>query len=265
MAAGVVIFCEVLLLVLPAVSVVPHLSSIDDLKRIGSGQSASKQALMLLHWFAHTVDISNGVIYLTFNPNSDFGSHHYGNYDGLLPTLYYNANHYYTVGNIHQDKNHQLPNHIRRPPTLDLTGNSARIIFRVQGWNSGRYSGQVIDEVYITQHQGHAGSDYDPRHTYRITTGLLRQIRNFPMNGNDNSLRNLRDQYRPNIVDDELRTLQWQWRDLAALGLLFIVLQRTVNQESRTDTDCCCCFKIFLLVLVVLFAFFLFRSVFCSV
>uniref|UniRef100_A0A672H398 Uncharacterized protein n=1 Tax=Salarias fasciatus TaxID=181472 RepID=A0A672H398_SALFA len=141
---------------------------------VGFGRSVPKQGLLLLHWFANIIDFKYDAICLTFDPNNDFGSHHYGNYDDLLPTNRYR---YYTVGNIHKDTQQPLPDHIINPRTSDLGGNSARIIFSVRVQNVGRQSRQVIDEVYLTQHHGYEGSDYDGRHMYRITANLLRQIR----------------------------------------------------------------------------------------
>jgi len=59
------------------------LKSISDLKNINFGQSVPKHSLLLLHWFANTVNIDeNNVINLTFDPNDgDYGSHYYGNFE----------------------------------------------------------------------------------------------------------------------------------------------------------------------------------------
>ncbi|XP_029945708.1 uncharacterized protein LOC115387226 [Salarias fasciatus] len=271
-AAGVVVLCVALLHALSSVSAVQWLDSINDLKRVGFGRSVPKQGLLLLHWFANIIDFKYDAICLTFDPNNDFGSHHYGNYDDLLPTNRYR---YYTVGNIHKDTQQPLPDHIINPRTSDLGGNSARIIFSVRVQNVGRQSRQVIDEVYLTQHHGYEGSDYDGRHMYRITANLLRQIRSFPMNGDYNSLRNLRDLYRVNVNDNQLWNIRHEWGGLACLGLLlFIVLPHiniNVNQshtgpghsrlqsdnsrgQTRTDTRSSCnCINVCLGVVFILF------------
>lgn len=269
MASGVVVFCAALLLVLPSASAVEMINSIDNLKRIGSETSVFRQTIVLLHWFANTVDISNGVIYLTFDPQEDYCSHHYGNYDGLLHRLPRGYT-YFTVGNINDDTRQQLPRHIRNPRTTGYNRNSARIIFRVHavnlGWQGTR---QVVDQVFVTQHDGHGGTQYDREHTYQISLNLFRQIRQFPMRGNSISLRNLRAEYRTNVDDNELRNIELEWKDLACLGLLlFIVFQpvRFNNQSynrpqyethrSAWSDECrdCCLVFIFILVAFIVFA-----------
>uniref|UniRef100_A0A3Q0TDN9 Uncharacterized protein n=1 Tax=Amphilophus citrinellus TaxID=61819 RepID=A0A3Q0TDN9_AMPCI len=125
----------------------------------------------LLCWFANEVDIDrNGIIRLTFDPNNgDYGSHHYGNFEGLLDQLP-RGYRYYTLGNINQQTSLQVPSQGR---------NKARLIIRIREQNAGRQS-QIIDRVYITQHYqpfDYQRSEYDPDRTYQITTGLLRQIR----------------------------------------------------------------------------------------
>uniref|UniRef100_A0A3B5PXZ4 Uncharacterized protein n=1 Tax=Xiphophorus maculatus TaxID=8083 RepID=A0A3B5PXZ4_XIPMA len=127
--------------------------------------------LKLLRWFANTVSIDNrGNVRLTFEPESDYGSHHYGNFEGMLnpPPWGYK---YYTVGNIPTSAS--LPSYVVNSQR-NTVGNSARILLRV---NEGRQ----IDQVFITQHYDeyeNQGSSYDPEQTFRITTNFLRQLRN---------------------------------------------------------------------------------------
>uniref|UniRef100_A0A3B4YZJ8 Uncharacterized protein n=1 Tax=Seriola lalandi dorsalis TaxID=1841481 RepID=A0A3B4YZJ8_SERLL len=156
-----------------------RLNSINDLKEINFGQSVPTHSLLLLHWFANIVDIDrNNVIYLTFDPNNeDYGSHHYGNFEGLLEQRPYGQR-YYTVGNLHQDSPRRLPSYVLHPKAEYTGRNRDRIIVRVSDQNTGR---QRIHRVYLTQHYGvpeHPGT-YDPDHTYEITTNLLREIREF--------------------------------------------------------------------------------------
>ncbi|XP_062293923.1 uncharacterized protein LOC133998905 [Scomber scombrus] len=232
MSRRVVSCCVALFLALTSVSAVQRLNSINDLKKINFGQSVPTHSLVLLHWFANTVDIDNNdVVRLTFDPNGDYGSHHYGNFEGLLdPLPHGNVRYrYYTVGNVHQDTSVTLPTYVIHPPTEYARRNLDRIIFRVREHNTGRQAWQRVDQVYITQHYGdsNAGTSYDPDYTYRITTNLLRQIRLFSGEENDrNSLSELRDHFGSNIDYFQLRNLTNTWGNLACLGLLlFIVIQ----------------------------------------
>uniref|UniRef100_A0A096LSE5 Uncharacterized protein n=1 Tax=Poecilia formosa TaxID=48698 RepID=A0A096LSE5_POEFO len=129
----------------------------------------------LLRWFANTVSIDNhGNVRMTFEPESEYGSHHYGNFEGMLnrPPRGYK---YYTVGNIHQDSLTQLPPHVRNARTGTIGWNRGRIIFSATEDNGG----WDIQQIYITQHCGtsvYNGTSYDPNHTYQISTNLLREL-----------------------------------------------------------------------------------------
>uniref|UniRef100_A0A8C4DLV2 Uncharacterized protein n=1 Tax=Dicentrarchus labrax TaxID=13489 RepID=A0A8C4DLV2_DICLA len=174
------------------------LKSISDLKKINFGPSVPKHSLILLHWFANTVNMdNNNFIWLTFDPNSgDYGSHHYGNYEGLLEPLPWGYR-YYTIGNLYQETSVELPPYVANP-SLEYSGeNRDRIIIRVQEQNTGR-GGLQIDQVYITQHYDtseHQGTPYDPEQTYQITTNLLRQIRAFSVRENQRPLLTLRNRF----------------------------------------------------------------------
>ncbi|XP_075942228.1 uncharacterized protein LOC142944910 [Anarhichas minor] len=226
----VMICCVALLLVLTSVSAVQtKTDSINDLKKINFGQSVPKHSLVLLHWFANTVDIDNNdIISLTFDPNGgDYGSHHYGNYEGLLdPLPQGNVYQYYTIGNLYQGTSMPLPDYVVHPQTEYVGSNRDRIIIRVRGQNTGRRALQSIDQVYITQHYDtseNLGTPYDPDHTYMITTNLLRQIRQFSVGQNQQQLLQLRNNFGSNANVSDIRNT---WGDLACLGLLlFIVIQ----------------------------------------
>ncbi|KAI3359251.1 hypothetical protein L3Q82_002770 [Scortum barcoo] len=194
---------------------VQRLKSINALKKIDFGQSVPKHSLLLLHWFANTVDIdNNNVIWLTFDPDGgDYGSHHYGNYEGLLDQLPWGYR-YYTVGNLHQST--QLPSYVLRPQSLEYVGrNRDRIIIRVREQNTGGRARQRIDQVYITQHYDtseYQGTPYDPDHTYQVTTNLLRQIREFSVGQNQQTLSYLRNRFGSNADDFYIRNT---WGHLA--------------------------------------------------
>uniref|UniRef100_A0A4W6F0M5 Uncharacterized protein n=1 Tax=Lates calcarifer TaxID=8187 RepID=A0A4W6F0M5_LATCA len=175
------------------------LNSINDLKKINFGHSVPKHSLLLLHWFANEVDIdNNNVIWLTVDLNDgDYGSHHYGNFEGLLDQLphEYVRYQYYTIGNLHQDTSVPLPSYVTHPRSEYAGKNEDRIIIRIREPNKEERESQRIDRVFITQHSGYR--TYDPEHTYEITTNLLRQIREFSVSvGEDqSSITYLRDRY----------------------------------------------------------------------
>ncbi|XP_068574752.1 uncharacterized protein [Cebidichthys violaceus] len=250
MSGRVMICCVALFLVLTSVSALQReFDSINDLKKINFGESVPKHSLVLLYWFANTVDIdNNNIISLTFDPNGrDYGSHYYGNYERLLdPLPQGNVYQYYTIGNLNQQTSMQLPHYVVRPPTTEYVGrNRDRIIIRVREQNTGGQDLQRIDQVYITQHYDtseNLGTPYDPDHTYRITTNLLRQIRQFFVGQNQQQLLQLRNNFGSNADVSHIRNT---WGDLACLGLLlFIVIQekschrpnnRPKNRRSHWD------------------------------
>lgn len=148
------------------------LNDIWDLKEC----QLSKQTniVKLLQWFANEVYIedNSNTIQLTFNPNSDYGSHHYGNYEGLLDSPPEGCQ-YYTVGNTKKGISKPLPSCVRDTNWIASNQNRARIIFRVR---QGSFR-QIIDQVYITQHVYSNQSSYDPGHTYEVTVNILRDLR----------------------------------------------------------------------------------------
>ncbi|XP_029016007.1 uncharacterized protein LOC114861136 [Betta splendens] len=233
MTGRLTVCCVALFLTLSSATFVKRLHSINDLKKINFGQSVPKHSLLLLHWFANTVDVDNNdVIWLTFDPdNKDYGSHHYGNFERLLDQLP-QGQRYFTVGNLNGGAS--LPSYVYNPPREYREGNRDRVIFSV--------SGQRIGQVYITQHYGtseNQGTRYDPEHTYQVTTNLLRQIREFAVGQNQgNLLSELREDFGSNADDSQLREIKITWGDLAPLGLLlFIVIQEKYSfYKKRPQT-----------------------------
>ncbi|XP_037647504.1 uncharacterized protein LOC119501293 isoform X1 [Sebastes umbrosus] len=245
MSGRVTSCCVALLFVLNSVSAVQKkLDSINDLKKINFGQSVPKHSLLLLHWFANTVDIddNNNIIRLTFDPNSgDYGSHYYHNSEGLLVPLHRGSGYrYYTIGNLHQETSMQLPPYVVLPQREYEGTNRDRIIIRVGEQNTGGQALPRIDQVYITQHYDtseNQGTPYDPDHTYRITTNLLRQIREFSVGQNQQQLLQLRNRFGSNADEFNIRNT---WGNLACLGLLlFIVIQEkySSSQQNRPQNN----------------------------
>ncbi|XP_040046500.2 uncharacterized protein LOC120827569 isoform X1 [Gasterosteus aculeatus] len=241
MAGSAVTCCVALLLVLTSVSAgQTKLKSITDLKKINFAQSVPKHSLLLLYWFADAVDIdNNNIISLTFDPNAgDYGSHHYGNYEGLLdPLPWGNEYQYYTIGNLNQETVVPLPPYVRHPPATEYFGrNRDRIIIRIRRQNTQGQDLQRIDQVYITQHYDtseNLGTPYDPHHTYRITVNFLREIRQFSVGQNRQQLGQLRNDFGSNADVSSIRNT---WGDLAGLGLLlFIVIQEKYSFKSPNN------------------------------
>ncbi|XP_035763930.1 uncharacterized protein LOC118454208 [Neolamprologus brichardi] len=230
-SAGITVLCGcvALLLTLTSVSAVRRtLNSINDLMSVGFGQSVPIHSLVLLHWFANTVNIDrNDVIHLTFNPKHDYGSHYYGNSGGLFELSLGST--YYTIGNINESTAAQLPPHVR---AQSGHGNRVRVVIRVRE----AYGVRQVEHVYITQHYhqfNYRRSDYDPDQTYEVTTNLLREIREFSMDSHDMiSLRYLRDRFGRRANDSQLECIRNMWGHLASLGLLFHIVGYTGPVQS---------------------------------
>ncbi|XP_017277459.1 uncharacterized protein LOC108239321 [Kryptolebias marmoratus] len=243
--SGAIVSCVALLLFFTSASAIEKLDKIDDLRRLKFGQTIPSHSLLLLYWFADTIDINNNnVMRLTFDPNSgDYGSHHYGNYERLLdPLPQGNIRYrYYTVGNLNQEMSSELPSYVVHPRHGYEGRNRDRIIFRVREQNVGGQGGQ-IDRVYITQHfetSDNQGTRYDPAHTYQVSTNLLRQIREFSEEENDN-LMDLRNRFGSNTNNAQLRYITSSWGQLACLGLfLYMVIQekQSSNQPNRRQSS----------------------------
>lgn len=124
-------------------------NNINDLKRIQFGQSVSRQNVKLLHWFANQVDMSHNGVWLNFNPNSDYGSHYYGNFDRLLPQTPAGYQ-YYTVGNLNEAGAEELPDYVQHQQHNNDGYNRARIIFRV----NGRICRQGVPHTALSQQSG---------------------------------------------------------------------------------------------------------------
>lgn len=210
---------------------VRRLDSVRDLNIIYSVESVPKHSLILLYWFANTIDIDGqDIMKLTFDVNrGDYGSHCFHNFETLLdpPPPEYR---YYTIGNLYQDQSRLLPNYVVNPPPEYAGDNRDRIIIRVQMLNLGGGGGEIIDRVYITQHHsGHQGSSYDSRHTYQITTNLLKELRLFCIKENQLQLSHLKKQFKSNVNHFQLNHIQNMWPGYAGLGLLMHI----VTKESK--------------------------------
>ena len=232
-------FLVLFLSVLPTESTIRIVNSINDLKKIPFGQSVPKHSLALLHWFANTIGFDNNdLIELTFEPsNGDYGTHHYGNYEGVLDRLP-PGQQYYTLGNINpmiNNNGNSLPSYV----TGDLNHllgseelNRARIIFSLLGQDT-------IDQVFITQHyeaNQDLGTGYDPVHTYQITFNLLRELRVFSLDRRQHSeLSEIGGNIGSGINDHELSSVRNTWGQLACVGLLLFIVINERNTPCRPN------------------------------
>ncbi|XP_059894910.1 uncharacterized protein LOC132447909 isoform X2 [Gadus macrocephalus] len=236
-------FLVLFLSFLPTESTIGILNSINDLKKIPFGQSVPKHSLVLLHWFANAIELSNNNrLKLNFDPNhGDYGAHQYGNFQGFLDLLPF-GHRYFTLGNIHFMNNNEsrcLPNYYTNDLNYLLVGeelNRARIIFALSSQNT-------IHRVYITQHyqadQGQ-GTEYDPEHTYRISINLLRELRVFSLDRREQSeLSEIGIYFGSSIGNNELSLLENTWCQLACFGLLFFIVinQRYLPCRPNRDRD----------------------------
>ncbi|CAL8329640.1 unnamed protein product [Boreogadus saida] len=231
-------FLFLFLSILPTESTIGILNSINDLKKIPFGQSVPKHSLVLLHFFANTIEFdNNGLIELTFEPsNGDYGTHHYGNYEGVLDPLP-PGQQYYTLGNINPMININgisLPSYVtgQRNHLLGQNLNRARIIFSLSDQDT-------IDQVFITQHyqayQGQ-GTVYDPVHTYRITINLLRELRVFSLDQNQQSeLSEIGTNFGSGIDYDKLLSIRNKFGQLACVGLLLFIVINERNTPCRPN------------------------------
>lgn len=228
--ARVVIVICLLALTSLSFSNFPTLDSIRDLIREVSKRSVPLHAVILLYWFANNSEMdNNNRLCISFNPYGDFGSHHYGNFDGLLekPKSPWS---YFTVGSIYSPLSGSLPDYFREIQFREDGINTDRIILCASRvvQNSGT---RTITEVYLTRHfqqqQNQPNTAYDPNRTFIISTNLLNQLRQFASDNyipSLNQLRNLRNQFNNNINDNQLRDLINTWQKEARLGLLLLIV-----------------------------------------
>ncbi|CAL8329634.1 unnamed protein product [Boreogadus saida] len=145
---------------------------------------------------------------------------------------------YYTLGKINpmiNNNGNSLPSYVTGQRNHLLGGeelNRARIIFSLLGQDT-------IDQVFITQHyhasQGQ-GTVYDPGHTYRITINLLRELRVFSLDQNQQSeLSKIGTNFGSGIDYDKLCLIRNTWGQLACVGLLLFIVINERNTPCRPN------------------------------
>lgn len=174
---GAMRLCFLLLcLFLAGVSSLRKLNNIHDLKNITYAKSAPRHGLQLLFWFAQnivTVD-QNKILILDSNfdlNRGDFGFHHYGNREDILPSLS-SWQSYYSVGNLKSPGANALPAYVRKyyRNTNVPERNMDRLIISVKQNRPNK-----ILSVFITAHDLNK-NEFNPSDTYEIDPALLLQI-----------------------------------------------------------------------------------------
>ncbi|XP_048851447.1 uncharacterized protein LOC125720284 [Brienomyrus brachyistius] len=149
---------------------IPTVSSVQDLSGVRFGHKFPRRGLKLLHWLANewiAFDGEGKMVAKTHPRTREFGFHIFHNIEQILPVLLGSQSCYFEVGNLHADGAAALPFSVA--DTGSDKSNTDRIIVRMD-------SGQVVGEVYITEHTPHQNS-FSSESTYRISRGLIRSIR----------------------------------------------------------------------------------------
>ncbi|RXN05306.1 hypothetical protein ROHU_025258 [Labeo rohita] len=161
---------------LTSVSPFRKLSNIQDLKNITYAKSAPRHGLQLLFWFAQkvvTMDQNNiPILDSNFDPSrGDFGFHHYGNREGILPLLS-SWQSYYSGGNLKSPGANAMPAYVRKyyRNTNVPERNMDRLIISVKENKPNK-----ILSVFITAYDLHK-NDFNPDDTYEIDPALFLQI-----------------------------------------------------------------------------------------
>uniref|UniRef100_A0A3B3T6F5 Uncharacterized protein n=1 Tax=Paramormyrops kingsleyae TaxID=1676925 RepID=A0A3B3T6F5_9TELE len=145
------------------------LSLLVNLCGVRFGHKFPRRGLKLLHWLANkwiVFDAKGKMLAKTDPRTREFGFHVFHNLEKIVPVLLGSQSCYFEVGNLHADGAAALPF-----SEADIGGdecNTDRIIVRMD-------SGQVIGEVYITEHTPHQNS-FSSESTYRISNILIRSI-----------------------------------------------------------------------------------------
>ncbi|KAJ8335961.1 hypothetical protein SKAU_G00393040 [Synaphobranchus kaupii] len=157
-------------------AVIPMLMTVEDLREVAFGHRHPRHGLKLLHWFS-TVCVKfdeDGDMELQCDPdNGDYGFHHYGNFEYLLPP----CNTYFEVGNLNTLTHvgaQDLPDNVREAYSSQRNcyeRNKDRIIVSMDR------ASRLIGEVYITEHRLGL-SDFNPEGTFLLSPDVIREAGN---------------------------------------------------------------------------------------
>lgn len=190
-------------------SMIDTLHCLDDLRKVSFGREFPRHGLKLLYWFAvkcvgfHT----DGVMMLRCDPDAgDFGFHHYGNYEKLLPIKHFCCR-YFVVGNLNtltHPSAQDLPDYVRGKygSNGSFEHNMDRIIISLN------YITNIITDVYITEHW-HGSNYFRPDGTHLLSPELLNIIQQMTLT--DFLTRTAANDYMDESSDDsdELHTTEF--------------------------------------------------------
>ncbi|XP_007232793.3 uncharacterized protein LOC103044655 [Astyanax mexicanus] len=158
------------------------LNELSQLRDSEFGRPSPRHGLNLLYWFAQDfVTFSDGLMIPKENPSTNaYGFHRFYNFDddddddndhdhvnALLPKQKLP---YYDVGNLNAPGAEKLPSYVRKNYNHRVPkSNMDRIMVRLNG--------NFLERVYITQHVNKKCFG----HTYRISQGLLMNIKNMSL------------------------------------------------------------------------------------
>ncbi|XP_007229332.3 uncharacterized protein LOC103022979 [Astyanax mexicanus] len=176
------LWCFSFLVIGASSSAIQTLFNTEDLKNIEFGHEYPRHGLLLLHWFAGHVFISETEdIQLDFNPERrDYGFRYYKppqNVQNMaLPQLDTSLDRvYYSMGSLgSEDIRTQLPPYVTQEfynsndnPRNDVD----RIVVRVHKSNP-----TIADKVYVTESVKGGAGRFDLNKTYEISSKLLKQV-----------------------------------------------------------------------------------------
>ncbi|KAG5285634.1 hypothetical protein AALO_G00005630 [Alosa alosa] len=153
------------------------LHTLEDLRKSGFGRPSPRHGLQLLYWFVNDgleFDFYDNMLAQCHPEQGDYGFHHFGNFEKILPLIVQNSREtYYEVGNLNPERYPEalnLPEYVRENYGMARNfykSNKDRIIVRYKSPN-------LILKVYITQHQSEG---FDTEHTHLLGHNLIQDIK----------------------------------------------------------------------------------------
>lgn len=153
------------------------LHTLEELRKSGFGRPSPRHGLKLLYWFVNNcleLDFHDNMLAQCHPERGDYGFHHFGNFEEILPLLAPNSREtYYDVGNLNPERYPEaldLPNYVREKYGVARNyqeSNKDRIIIRYKSPN-------LILKVYITQHHAEG---FDADRTHLLSCNLIENIK----------------------------------------------------------------------------------------
>ncbi|KAL1023519.1 hypothetical protein UPYG_G00041890 [Umbra pygmaea] len=157
-----------------------QLSTIEELRDSSFGRPLPRHGLMLLFWYARDCvdfDFYDNMQVQCYPETGDFGFHHFGNFENILPVLLQNSREkYFEVGNLNTESYplaKDLPPYVRQNYGLSLGHrqcNKDRIIISLKH--------RHVTATYVTEHKENGiQGKFDPERTHLVSPDLIRVIR----------------------------------------------------------------------------------------